>query len=633
MTRAYMILKRLRVLRNLHVAYDEQFQEGLNIIRGVNGSGKSSIADFIFFVLGGVFDDWKDIPALCTEVIAEVQTRSGTIILRRETASKASPVRIYVGDFEDALDASPENWSQHPMRRTDKNESYSELMFRLIGIPHAPSGENSNITMHQILRLMYSDQQTVAKELFRHESFDSPIIRKAVGDLMCGVRVDESYQLQLSLRTKKDEYETLNKDLTRLYATLPEEHSLQTKEAIIKNLADLQKTESEISEEIRSVDQLVLDESLDEYAKERREASNNLSKIQQEQTRLESEYKKVGYEREELEKFLEYLIELKGKLDKTSSLAEKIGGVEFSYCPNCLTPISTTERDHETCYLCSNPYPESEQEKRYLQVKIDLRNQLNESNQLLEEKTNQDIKLRNRLRETRAKHHSALTDFRTRFDVGGGPRELFLAQRYRALGAIQKEIEFLERLQTTAERIAELTERKAKLNSEISEIEDRLKALQASNAKRILVAQTAISKNAVSILKRDVERQDEFSLAEMVSLQFGKNKISVDGNSNFAESSNVILKNAAILALWFSACQDDEYWHPRFVLFDNVEDKGMEDIRSHNFQNLIADFSATAKLPHQVIFTTSTLSPDLSESSALVGPHYTRERRSLDIQS
>ena len=55
-------LRRLRVLKSGRPVYDQAFHEGVNIIRGDNGSGKSSIADFAFFVLGGEFDNWKKVP-------------------------------------------------------------------------------------------------------------------------------------------------------------------------------------------------------------------------------------------------------------------------------------------------------------------------------------------------------------------------------------------------------------------------------------------------------------------------------------------------------------------------------------------------------------------------------------------
>ena len=57
---SYLRLNRLRIGRRGRIAYEQGFHEGVNIIRGQNGSGKSTIADFIFFILGGEFDDWKD---------------------------------------------------------------------------------------------------------------------------------------------------------------------------------------------------------------------------------------------------------------------------------------------------------------------------------------------------------------------------------------------------------------------------------------------------------------------------------------------------------------------------------------------------------------------------------------------
>ncbi len=50
----------------------------------------------------------------------------------------------------------------------------------------------------------------------------------------------------------------------------------------------------------------------------------------------------------------------------------------------------------------------------------------------------------------------------------------------------------------------------------------------------------------------------------------------MDGSRSFAESSNVVLKNAVVLGLWEAALQNESFFHPRFCLMDNIEDKGME---------------------------------------------------------
>jgi hypothetical protein len=142
-----------------------------------------------------------------------------------------------------------------------------------------------------------------------------------------------------------------------------------------------------------------------------------------------------------------------------------------------------------------------------------------------------------------------------------------------------------------------------------------------------------ISEIAKELLHDDLDRQVEFRRAQAVSIRFGDNAISVDGEMNFADSSSVILKNAAILSIFSAATLDPSFYHPKFVLFDNVEDKGMEVIRSHNFQKLIVARSEAARCPHQIIYTTSMICPDLDIEDYTIGPAYTHEHRTLDFKA
>ena len=49
---SFVRLNCLRILNEDYVAYNEEFHAGVNIIRGQNGTGKTTIADFIFYILG-----------------------------------------------------------------------------------------------------------------------------------------------------------------------------------------------------------------------------------------------------------------------------------------------------------------------------------------------------------------------------------------------------------------------------------------------------------------------------------------------------------------------------------------------------------------------------------------------------
>ncbi len=100
------------------------------------------------------------------------------------------------------------------------------------------------------------------------------------------------------------------------------------------------------------------------------------------------------------------------------------------------------------------------------------------------------------------------------------------------------------------------------MQGEITKVSDRLQALEIQSKRRRAAALTSISEIAKALLYADLERQEEFKKAQVVSIRFGDNAISVDGEMNFADSSSVILKNSAILSLFSAATLDPAFYHP-----------------------------------------------------------------------
>jgi hypothetical protein len=85
------------------------------------------------------------------------------------------------------------------------------------------------------------------------------------------------------------------------------------------------------------------------------------------------------------------------------------------------------------------------------------------------------------------------------------------------------------------------------------------------------------------------------------------------------------------LALLWASTIDREFKYPRFLLIDNIEDKGMTAERSRNFQKQIVSISAGIPTEHQIIFTTSMVDPELDKSDLPVGDHYTFVNKSLKM--
>ncbi len=632
MSFSHFYIRRLRVLLKGAPVYDQRFHTGVNIIRGENGSGKSTIADFIFYILGGEFDNWKTVAANCSEVQAEVVTQGGVLTLRREIGRAQTPMQVFFGPMTEAEQHGLDGWETYPIRRSESRESFSQVLFRASGIPEAQSQGAANITMNQLLRLLYSDQRTPAAFLFRFESFDTREIREAVGDLICGLSVYELYEIELSLRDLDKQFDEKNRRFTALLSALPPDELLSRVETIDNHSTALSREYERLTAEIGNADALVDDGQVQEFVRARKKAGDELRKCGAQITLNEQNLHINELEIADLTGFLEYLDELAEKLPRAQASSDIVGNIDFTHCPACLAPLSGSQGpDH--CVLCGTETDPEHERSRYLQIKMDLDIQIRESRQLLEEKRRSSANIERELRRLRREYQEQLSEYNIRYEVSTSPRESFVAERYQRLGQIDRERTELARLRERALEIQALSEEKAALQEQINRLKDRQKALETASEQRRRQALTRVSETAKGILKQDLDRQDEFRNAQSVAVNFGDNSVLVDGELNFAESSNVIVKNATVLSLLLAATQDEKFYHPRFVLFDNIEDKGMEQDRSHNFQEIILHASDAAKLDHQIIFTTSMLNPALNHEKYVIGPHYTHDNRTLSIRN
>ncbi len=504
-------------------------------------------------------------------------------------------------------------------------------MFRSLQIPEAQSEGASNITMHQLLRLCYADQRSPAGRLFRYESFDKHAIREAVGDLLCGLSGYEIYEIGLALRDLQSELSDIQTELAGLLRALPSDEAIRTPQLINSQIRDLESEKSQLLVEIEGVDHAVAAGEVREYLQERGKLKGKVSRQRNDVAQLEARIEKAELELREVEEFQEYLNEVTEKLELAERTFQAIGTIEFTHCPACGAVLHEDTPDNH-CVVCSQPTDPDNEQARYNQIRLDLEIQSRESKQLGNQKGQEVEQAKRELRRAKRSHSQALTDFELKFAGANGPREAYLAERTNRIGHIEAEIGFLTRNLETAEEIEELTSRKESLSAQIAQLKDREEDLQRLADDRRRVALNSVAGIGASILRDDCDRQEEFEAANRVEVNFWDDSISVDGRLNFAESSNVFLKNTAILSLFLAAGTDDKFYHPQFLLLDNMEDKGMEEERSHLFQRLVVERSTELEVPFQVIFTTSMMNPKLELDDYTIGPAYTSVRKTLTLE-
>ncbi|MCK4816255.1 AAA family ATPase, partial [bacterium] len=234
-----LILKRLRIEKDGHSVYDEKFHLGTNVIRGDNSSGKSTILNFIYFALGGDLSDWSEDAIRCTRVLAEVDINGSNVTLGRDVSEKSSqPMDIFSGSLSEALDARSDQWLRYPYKRSAR-ESFSQALFRLMNVPEAAGDGTGNLTMNQVLRLLYADQLSPIENLFKYEGrWDTPTIRDAVGRLLCGANETQIYENQIRIRTLSSEFDKIDAELKAVFTAFG--HS---GENLTKSWVELQKKE------------------------------------------------------------------------------------------------------------------------------------------------------------------------------------------------------------------------------------------------------------------------------------------------------------------------------------------------------------------------------------------------------
>ncbi|MBY5855657.1 hypothetical protein ACC696_12915 [Rhizobium ruizarguesonis] len=629
-----LIVRRLVVKRGVNVAYDERFHAGVNVVRGDNSSGKSTILNFIFFGLGGDLSklDWSGHALLCDHVWVEVELNGNPAVLRRKIdAATQSDMEIFGGRYEAAVEAPIESWLRYSYSRSQNKESFSQALFRLLGMPDVAVEGTSSITMHQILRLLYADQLSPTDSLFRFEGYDPENLREAIGNLLCGAFDTAIYESQQLRRVKERELQEVSAELRSIFRVVGGEESLGLG-WISQKRASLLADRERLLESITQKEELFYSSAASDRLTltQQKELYNAVQKLQQELAAAQEALSGIEFEISDSQSFIESLKRKVDALRDARLAADIVPDVHFTTCPACYADVLEAENHAFSCHLCKTPIDPDRARDRVTGIINELSIQIKQSERLqgirgerLKTQTSKAESLKTAW--TAKSRELAAITARPTSKVREDIREL-----HRQLGYIDKSIEDVEAQVKLANKIGDLSARRVSLDLAIKDLDSKIQSLKRSQTDRLRIARTAIERETITILKRDLKRQDSFVDPKRVDFSFGKNSITVDDHTYFSASSRVVLKTAFLVGFLAAALKDSEFRHPRFLMIDITEDKGMEQARSHNFQRQVIETSAASAVEHQVILATAMPWSEIPEQ-LFVGRFSTLEKGTLNF--
>ncbi|WP_456661143.1 AAA family ATPase [Bradyrhizobium sp. LB13.1] len=617
--------------------YDELFHVGVNVIRGENSSGKSTVLNFIYYGLGGDLSDWSEVALLCSRVLVEVSLNGLVATLSREISSQnGQPMEIFGGSFEASQSASRSDWTRYPYRRSSAQESFSQALFRLLGIPEVANDVSGNLTIHQILRLLYSDQLSPVENIFRFESrFDPPALRDAIGRLLAGGYESALYENAVRLRELTRQFDAKSAELRSLFSVLGNtQHSLtltwldaqrsnfEAERTALQNQIELAERQLFVSSKD---DELTLKAQNEAYSKTQA-LQKSLGAVRQERDALQLAISDSA-------SFISTLEQKLRALTDADMTARHIGDVRFNNCPACFAAIEDKAEAVHSCHLCRTPFDTARASDRIVALINDTALQLKQS-RLLQDRRQEKLEgFGKRLETLESEWMTSSRELSSLQRLPSSDAREQLRALHRRSGYLDRQIEDLNEKAHIIQLVDKLSNEKNDLNDAINRLKSQNDALQASQARRLEQAYTLIADEVRDLLHHDLRRQDSFESAKSVQFDFATNRISVDGHSYFSASSRAILRSSFFLGFFAAATKDSQFRHPRFVMLDTIEDKGMEPERSHNFQNLILKVSNASQVEHQIIYATAMIAPDLDDEGYVVGKYSTRDDHTIDIMS
>lgn len=613
--------------------YDSpEFDSGLNIMIGNNGSGKTTFCDLIYYALGGEVDQFKkDGPRPHKEIINDTNNYVELIIeinnqvygIKREI--DANDISIcYEAEVEsdDSKVKKTEMLYKHfPVNRNKQYAPYifSDWILNELGINPVSlfDGYYSYVfNIKDLFRLIYYDQETIPRKIYKNPTREDKVqntefIRKVIFELLLGENFEKYYTAINELRKAEvdknkskevlDEYQTLadeiRKDCTiELNLTFSKESLSNEKE----KLFSLLKHRESLKQNINNVG----------YEAEIEELRNKLGKKENELEAVQNRYDYNSielYNLRDLERNLKVEI---NQLKKVIYTNEQLGLFSINTCPWCLKELPPAK---EGFCPCGNKLEEnenivfkynSEEYKKILKSK-------NKTLKTISEAIEITIEENNKLQEIK-------TNIRTDMKLLRNNISSYIKQ-YENPISFNKIDEIDEKITLVKSRINEL-EDYIKIEEKLNKLRDKYSSNEDIFKQKKKVKELLESKAKLDIFGKIKDFNEKFeilmknSLPECVQAKIDDENYMPELDYGYykEKSAYVHARLMYFYTFLYMSLKNDNIKFPRFLLVDTPDTDGID---SENLKRTIEQLQ-NVEIPnkdYQVILTTLEY-PDIYES-------------------
>lgn len=625
-----LIVNQLSVFQNGHLAFNCNFHKGVNIIRGRNSSGKTTIMDMLAFSLGAENIRWKPQALKCTRTLVEVSLNNELACFKREISTEQMrPLYVYWGAMENALIAGEHEWELYPFKRSENKISFTQAIFNVLSMPLAQGAGSSNLTMHQVLRVLYADQPSVHSPIFRFDRFDNALTRETVGGYLCGVYNDELYNAQLALRDVETELTKKVTELKSIFNVLGRSGKAPDIQGIDDKIKDLNYLRNLENNKLidGSITHIFEGTNSESKINDLREGLNN---AKSKSSQLKGKIQALELEISDSELFINELQERLKNLEQSGETRGIFDSMSFEFCPSCLSKITAVNSEH-SCHLCKSEQSDDKAANQLLRMKNELTLQIKESLQLMARRREELVKSKRDVPLADNELKRLEQEYLKEANYWESPQEAAVGEIYKTIGRLDEEIKRAYEDKKLIVVINELQERRDQLQTEKNRLDDLIDLYETRDEKLKVNVSNSISEITQELLQEDLPLQKEFISPESVEFSFTDNSVYVNGSKNFSESSAVVLRHIFHLALLSASMEHQSMRLPRFMMLDGIDDGGMEKDRSHNLQEIIINECLRYEYDYQLIFATSEINPKFSESEFVVGEYYSPNNYSLKV--